>query len=215
MIEDIQQDAQQGDKLAMFREQVEAENKTRGKMSESAVAKLRSQTESARMDAIGLTRFCNALKSVVVTPENLQTLIARCVYAGSPEKNLERREHKLQWWIRAGFLLGREIDSPSMILFFSNLTSDEASMRNERFYATWDMKSAEKIKQRRTDAGLISDVKPERLCKSGPKCLKYFKRKAGPVKGNGEYCSTACAASDRARAKRVLLAGPAASEMTQ
>jgi hypothetical protein len=60
-------------------------------MSDAAVAKLRSQAEKDRVEAIDLTRFCNALQPITVTPENLRTLIARCIYAGPPEKNLDRR----------------------------------------------------------------------------------------------------------------------------
>jgi hypothetical protein len=207
--------AENPDKLAIFRARVQEETKAHGKMSDAAVAKLRSQAEEERIRAIGLERFRNALRSVITTPENLEKLIRRCIYAGPAEKNLDRRVHKLQWWLTAGFLLGREIDSPSMILFFSNLTPDEASMTDAQFQKAWDMKSAQKRKQCRIEQGLVSDTKPERLCKSGPKCMRAYRRKAAPAKGNGEYCSTACAASDRARAKRALLAGPAASEMTQ
>jgi hypothetical protein len=207
------------DKLAIFRAQVQEEAKIHGKMSEAAVAKLRSQTEAARVEAIGLTRFGNALKSVIVTPANLQTLITRCIYAGPPEKNLDRRAHKLLWWITAGFRLGEEINAPGQIRFMSDLTADEERMTDTQFQKEWDMKVAEKRKAYRVEHGLIvaptAAEKPERLCKSGKKCMKYFARKAAPAKGNGEYCSSACAASDRARAKRSLLAGPAASEMTQ
>jgi hypothetical protein len=196
------------DKLAIFRAQVQEEANTRGKMSDVAVAKLRSQTEAARVEAIGLTRFGNALKSVVVTPANLQTLITRCIYAGPPEKNLDRRAHKLLWWITAGFRLGEEINAPGQIRY-------EERMTDAQFQKAWDMKAAEKVKQRRTEQGLVSNTKPERLCKSGSKCMKVYRRKAAPAKGDGEYCSTACGTSDRARAKRLLLAGPPSTEMTQ
>jgi len=206
------------DKLAIFRAQVQEEAKTQGKMSDAAFAKLRSQTEAARVDGIGLTRFCNALKSVVATPENLQALITRCVYAGPPEKH-QRRVHKLQWWITAGFRLGEEIKAPGQIRFLSNLTADEERMTDAQFKKAWDLKVASKRKQYRIEHGLIvaptAAEKPERLCKSGKKCMKYFARKSAPAKGNGEYCSTACAASAIARAKRLLLAGPTAPEMPQ
>lgn len=195
----------QQDKLAGFREQIEAEKQTRGRMSEVALTKLRSLAEETRLEAIGLTRFGNALKSVAVTPENLQTLITRCVYAGPPEKNLNRRAHKLQWWIVAGFRLGEEINAPGQIRFLSNLTADEERMTDAQFQKAWDTKSAQKRNQWRIDQGLVSDIKPVHLCKSGPKCMKAYRRKAAPAKGNGEYCSTACAASDRARAKRAAL----------
>jgi hypothetical protein len=213
--EEVSQIIPSEDKLAIFRAQVQEETKTRGKMSDAALSKLRSQAEESRIEAIGLTRFGNALKSVVVTPANLQTLIRRCVYAGPPEKNLDRRAHKLHWWITAGFRLGEEINAPGQIRFMSDLTADEERMTDAQFQKAWDMKAAEKVKQRRTEQGLVSNTKPERLCKSGSKCMKVYRRKAAPAKGNGEYCSTACGASDRARAKRLLLAGPPSTEMTQ
>ncbi len=205
--------AENPDKLAVFRAQVQEEAKTHGKMSDAAVAKLRSQKDADRLEAIGLERFANALKSVVTTPENLEKLIVRCVYAGPPEKNLDRRAHKLQWWITAGFRLGEEINTPGQIRFMSDLTQDEARMTDAQFQKPWDMKAAEKLKQRRTEQGLVSDTKPERLCKSGSKCMKAYRRKAAPAKGNGEYCSTACAASDRARAKRALQHVPVGAEL--
>src|SRR6266566_8592975 len=86
------------DTLARFREQVraeQAEKSVRTKMSDAALAKFRAQKESDRLDNVGQERFGNALKSVVVTPENLQKLISRCFIPTAA--NLERRAAKLNW----------------------------------------------------------------------------------------------------------------------
>jgi hypothetical protein len=50
-------------------------------------------------------------------------------------------------------------------------------------------------------------LKPEkisqaRLCRSGPKCPKAVRRKAAPVHGRNQFCSSACAASFNARLRR-------------
>jgi hypothetical protein len=41
-----------------------------------------------------------------------------------------------------------------------------------------------------------------RLCRSGSKCLKAVRRKAAPVTGRSQFCSSACAASFNARLRR-------------
>ncbi len=47
--------------------------------------------------------------------------------------------------------------------------------------------------------GKASQVK---LCRSGSKCLKAVRRKAAPVTGRSQFCSSACAASFNARLRR-------------
>src|SRR6266566_2473907 len=122
------------DSLARFREQVraeQAEKSVRTKMSDTALAKFRAQKESDRLTGIDNERLQNALRSVVITPENLRTLISRCC---SPAPvNVERRVAKLEWWINAGYELGREIDSLTLISFFSELTADEITMSDSKF----------------------------------------------------------------------------------
>jgi hypothetical protein len=46
----------------------------------------------------------------------------------------ERRAQKLGWWIAAGYRLGEEIDSVTVINFLSGLTSGEHSLSDARFY---------------------------------------------------------------------------------
>lgn len=59
-------------------------------MSEAAASKLRALTESDRLDKIDGGRFCTALKSVIVTHENLGKLIQRC-HTSTPVEDIERR----------------------------------------------------------------------------------------------------------------------------
>jgi hypothetical protein len=192
------------DPLAIYREQVK--NEVKPTMSESAAQKLRAINEADRLDKISNGRFCTALKSVIVNDENLTKLLQRC-HTSTLLTLIERRVHKLNWWITAGFLLGREIDSVCMINFFSELVSDEEDMSDSEFRATWNLKDAERRKQYRLDHGIIKADETEpvyRPCKSGKKCMRFEKRKPAPAAGRGEYCGSACAASDRARQKRAF-----------
>lgn len=194
------------DSLAVFREQVR--NEVKPSMSEAATQKLRALNETERLDKIANTRFCNALKSVIVNNENLGKLLARC-HTSTPLDHIERRVHKLNWFIQAGYELGREIDSVCIINFLSELTQDETFMSDSAFAAQWTVKDAARTKQYRLDHGIIKPDSTEavyRPCKSGKKCMRYEKRKPAPAAGKGAYCGTTCAASDRARQKRALAA---------
>lgn len=118
--------------------------------------------------------------------------------------------HKLNYFITAGYELGREIDSVSAINFLSELTQDETFMGDSNFTAQWTDKEAARTKQYRLDHGIIKPSTDEpiyRPCKSGKKCLRFEKRKPAAAKGSGAYCGTPCAAGDRARQKRALAGG--------
>jgi hypothetical protein len=208
------QDAE--DPLAKFRAQVAAEKaEPRNTMSESALAKLRAIREQDRLDDIASARFKTALSQIVVTPENIRTLVERCNQSvPQPADILDRMAAKLGYQIAAGFELGREIDSVGTINFLAGLTPDEAKVSADRFAREWDGKTAAKLKQSRLTRGLISASDDEpvyRPCKSGKKCIRFEKRKPAPAKGNGDYCNSACAASDKARQKRGLAALPSDS----
>jgi len=126
-------------------------------MSDAAVEKFRTMKEQDKADAIAGERFRNALASVVVTPENLSKLIRRCD-SGSQLRSV----HKLNWWIDAGFLLGREIDTVTLIGFFSRLAPDEIKMSDKVFAATWDTASSKKLRAARIRCEVIpADPKPK------------------------------------------------------
>ena len=179
-------------------------------MGERQRAQLNSIKELEKSDKVVAERFANALSSVKATPDNLQKLIERCAsqWLSSPElTHPGRRAHKLRWWITAGFLLGREINTVGAVNFFSELVGDELTMSETSFLKLWDMPSAAKLKQSRINRGLMpadetreTEPKP---CKSGKKCLQFSNRKPADAKGNSQYCSKNCAASDRARKKRL------------
>jgi hypothetical protein len=202
----IEQDA-----LAIFRQQVKQEQEEkseRSKMSDTALAKLRAIKEQERVDTIFDERFSTALKSVVATPKNLRTLIEQC-NTSVPMTDLERRTQKLSWWVAAGFRLGEEIDSVSVINFLSDLTPDERAMTDSRFNSVWTVTSAGRRKESRLARGLMTTDEPVyRPCKSAKKCLRFEKRRPAPAQGKGAYCSTMCGASDRARTKRALATLP-------
>ena len=95
------------------------------------------------------------------------------------------------------------LDSITMLNFFSELVDEERTMSASKFSSLWNLAAATKLKESRTNRGLIESGVPEFVpCKSGKKCMRFEKRKTAAAKGNGAYCSTACAASERARAKR-------------
>ncbi len=201
----------QTDPLARFRDQVAAEkSEPRGKMSDAALAKLRAIREQDKLDDIESDRFQTALSQVIVNSENLRKLIERCTTSVRPTADaIDRMTMKLNWWITAGYLLGREIDSVLLINFLSNLTPDEVKMSDTKFASTWNRNDAEKRRASRINRGVVTTEEPAfRPCKSGKACMKYEKRKPAPAQGKGEYCGTACAASDRARQRRALAGMP-------
>ena len=44
----------------------------------------------------------------------------------------------LAWWIAAGFRLGFEIDSVTLVNFFSELVDHEMAMSDSRFASLWN-----------------------------------------------------------------------------
>jgi hypothetical protein len=181
------------DALAIFRQQVqeEKESSTR-KFSDTAAAKFAAIKAQDKSDAIDGERFRNALRSVVVTPENLEKLIRRC-NTSKPIHDVERRVTKLGWWISAGYTLGKEIDTVGLINFFSEPTSTDGLL-------TAALAKKMKAAKMSREVGIV-----ERPCKSGKKCLRSVRKKPAPASGGGDYCGTPCAASDRARAKRASI----------
>jgi len=203
----------QNDPLAKFRAEVAAEKaEPRGKMSDAALAKLRAINAQDKLDDIDAGRFKTALSQVIVNPENLRRLIERCnTSVRPPAEILDRMGYKLGWWITAGYLLGRGLDSDALINFFSTLATDEMYMSDTQFFGTWNLKDAAQRRQSRINREVIPAEEPAfRPCKSAKKCMKFEKRKPAPAAGKGDYCSTACAASDRARQKRALAGMPSA-----
>lgn len=202
------------DALAIYRQQVRAEREDkseRGKMSDAALAKLRANKEQDRAQEIRDVRFTSALKLIIVNDDNLRKLVERCNVNVVATQTV-RRAQKLAWWIAAGFRLGCEIDSVTMVNFFSELVDDEKTMSDSRFASLCNSAAAAKRRASRQSAGLIESSEPEyRACRSGKKCLRFEKRKPAPVKGSSNYCGPACGASDRARAKRGLAPFPTVS----
>src|SRR6266852_2370839 len=114
----------------MITQAIREEVKTKhGHMSDAAVEKFRAMKEQDKADAIAGERFKNALSAIVPSKENLLALLTG--YNSTPALN--RNVHKLLWWIDAGYLLGREIDSICMIGLFSRLSGDEFKMTDRQF----------------------------------------------------------------------------------
>jgi hypothetical protein len=151
------------DVLAEFRQQAKdeiAEKSERSKMSDAAVAKLRAMNEQTKAQEILDERFASALRLIVPTPENLLTLLDRCNHSMRPTQ-IERRAEKLAWWVTAGYRLGYEIDSVTMLNFFSTLVDDEVRMPASKFSSLWNLAAAAKLKESRINRGLIDSGIPE------------------------------------------------------
>lgn len=178
------------DGLAIYRQQVAAEKEVTSKrMSDASTERLREIGRTEKQETIEAERFRNALRSVVVTPDNIGKLIQRC-NTSKPLTGVHKRVSKLLWWISAGYGLGTKINSVSSINFYSE-PNDTDHLLTPALAARFSASNVVVVE--------------ERPCKSGKKCLRFAGRKPAPAKGAGEYCGTACAASDRARAKRLLI----------
>lgn len=183
----------------------------KNKMSERQKLQLRSVKENEKANTITAERLVNALSAVTVTPDNLRRLIERCVsrwYTSPQIADIERRIYKLNWWISAGYLLGREIDSVGAINFFSEIIGDELAMSDATFKAVWNAESAKRLRASRISRELIPAEAREIVecpCKSGKKCIHFGNRKPASASGTSEFCSKNCAASDRARKKRLRI----------
>lgn len=184
------------DALAVFRKQVRLEDETRPKMSDAAKAKLRSINEHDRKDAEADARLVKEFNSRPVVLERLVDLFAKAF--GGPERNPRRRAIKAMYRLTEG----RRVYHISDLSLFGELLLGEAEITMHRFLAKYPLPEDETV----TPKG--EPPKPVRLCKAGKDCIRYEHRKAAPAKGSGQYCSSACAASVRARAKRALATIP-------
>jgi hypothetical protein len=136
----------------MITQAIREEVKTKhGHMSEAAVEKFRTMKEQDKSASIAGERFRNALSAVVPSKENLLKLLNEC----DRTVTFDRSVHKLLWWIDAGYLLGREIDSIHMIGLFSRLSGDEFRMADREFVNTWDAASAKQLRAARIRRELI------------------------------------------------------------
>ncbi len=110
-------------------------------MSGVALAKLRALKKQEKIQDANDARFASALRLVVATDDNLRKLIERC-NKSVPATQLERRAQKLSWWIAAGFRAGYEIDSVTMLNFFSELVGGERKVSDGNFPSLWNVAAA-------------------------------------------------------------------------
>jgi hypothetical protein len=204
----------QVDPLATYRQEVEEAKTNKPKMSEVAIARFREVAEQGKVEAAKAERFRSDLRSVTATPENLRKLIERC-NTGRTLRQVGRRAHKLQWWIDAGFELGREIDSVTQINYFSELTAVEEQGSEADFLRVWNPIAAKNRRESRLNRGLMPLTvagkapywNPKRcldrgLCKAGSLCLKAANNdKPAPAATGKQYCTENCQESYPIRLK--------------
>jgi hypothetical protein len=183
------------DALAEFRQQVKTDD-GRAKMSEAAKAKLRSLNDHDRANTLADGRLVTEFNSRPWALEPMMDLFAKSF--GGPQSNPRRRAVKALHRLAQGLRVYHIHD----VAFLGELLPDEVEMPMVRFLSRYPLPEDEIV----TPKG--GSEKPVRLCKAGQKCLRYAKRKPAPAKGSGDYCSTACSASGRARAKRASAAIP-------
>ena len=183
------------DALAEFRQQVKADD-GRAKMSEAAKAKLRSLNEHDRANTQADARLVEEFNSRPWTLEQIMDLFAKAF--GGCTMNPRRRAVKALHCLAQGMHVYHIHD----LSLFGELLPDEVGMPMVRFLSRYPL----------PEDGIVTPKgepeKPIRRCKAGKKCLRFEKRKPAPAKGSGDYCSTACAASDRARNKRASVVIP-------
>jgi len=184
------------DALAAFRQQVRIEDESRPKMSDAAKAKLRSINEHDKRNVEADARLVAEFNSRPATLERLVDLFAKAF--GGAETHPRRRAIKAM----SRLAEGRRVYCIHDLSFFGELSSGEDQMPMNRFLAKYPLPEDETVMPKG------EPPKPVRLCKAGKGCLRYEHRKPAPAKGSGEYCSAACAASVRARAKRALAGVP-------
>jgi hypothetical protein len=184
------------DALAAFRGLEES----RPKMSDAAKAKLRSLNEHDRANTQTDARMVTEFNSRPWTLEQMVNLFAKAF--GGCTMNPRRRAVKAMFRLNKGLRVYHIHD----LSFFGELLRGEDEMPMHRFLAKYPLPEDEMVTPKGEPE---KPVKPVRLCKAGKKCMKFEKRRPAPVKGSGEYCSTMCSASARARAKRGLAALPA------
>jgi hypothetical protein len=168
-----------------YRAEVQGSNEA-DRMSDKSIQRLRQGQYEEKIFNQNNDKFAYALTQIAPSPENLHALVARC--SGSP-LDLERRVHKLLYWIQArGYRLGHEIYYPWDVTFLSELSPSEAKMSDTQFLAHWKVRKI---------VAPLTDGPPPRQCALGRKCLKAVHGKAATIVGTGEYCSMVC----RGRAK--------------
>lgn len=184
------------DKLAMFREQVtaeQAEKSQHSKMSEAAKAKLRALNEHERLNAEADTRLVKEFNSRTWTVEQLVDLFAK--YFGGPSPR--RRAIKAFLCLNRGARVYHIHD----VSLLGELLPDETEMPMSRFLSRYQLPENETV-----TPAVATDrpSRPARLCKSGAKCIWAKYRKAAPAVGRSPYCTPACQKCDTARRRRGL-----------
>ena len=90
---------------------------------------------------------------------------------------------------------GLTISTIHDVLFLGSLLPEEESMTISKIMARYPIDEDKVIAPK-------IETAPERLCALGSKCLRSYKRKAAPVTGTGQYCSSNCRGAAQAAKRR-------------
>ena len=188
------------DKLAAFRGLAKEEVK-KTKMTERAAAALRAIGEHDRSnkaaDAVLVKWFNDQTKTVDFMMDVMYRI------RKNDTADIRKRAVKCFYMLQRGLKVYTIYD----VMFLGELLPEETTMSITQILNRYPI----------DEDKAIASVEPEapevRLCVAGKKCLRYEHRHPAPVKGAGHYCSTACAASVRARVKRALTAVPTANRL--
>ena len=134
-----------------FRAQARDDAKPTRRMTEAQKARLHELAQAREQEQASLAAFAQRISQYEPTLQNLAAIIRACCPL-TKAGDLQRRAWKLKHWLLRGHKLGgcgkegmpREINSPTEVSLFSELTASEQRMTAERFGREWphDIKPA-------------------------------------------------------------------------
>lgn len=109
-------------------------------------------------------RFHNALSAIRTDTDTLKKLIQRLSGPLLSEKQLSRCAHKLQWFLKVGYKLGREIGALDStlgpvgeIMCFAAVTPHEMTLTDKQFAESWSDAAARKRRKIRIQYGYLTE----------------------------------------------------------
>ncbi len=182
------------------------------KLSEKQIASLQAIGETEKLRKTANKKFVTDFNKLpFLNPAIVATILRRIRVVplketpGRPTHRIPEDFDRMALKALACLRRGWTISEPHDLIFFGELTEEEACMTEKEFFKHLEGASRAASISRSKPIEHVKTIEIRR-CKSGKKCMRFEKRKPAPAEGKGEYCSPACGASDRARAKRALSA---------
>ena len=182
---------EQVDTLAVYRQQVAAENSLKPVMSEKAKAKLRNLTEHDKTEKAANAKFAAWFAQQDITVEFLTDLMFRSSpYVTDIRKRAIECAHMFQKWGHTPIL------EPHTVMFLGEMLPEEESLTVAKIESLYPVDLDKPIYVPSTER-----IKPARLCALGRKCLRAKKNRAAECSGEAQYCSINCRGRAKIRAR--------------